>query len=250
MTRYVCNKCNLAAKAPCEFDDHDDPSPDRPLPRGYSWALGDTAEWAICSTDTETQLGYRNDRIRLLEDRVRALEEQRNADLAEIRGAFGAVQAALIKHEPRPNDRRLRTLFGDKRMINTILNELRTELATANHTPVWRNATEHAIEIIETVAAAQPKTGGMANPDAPPREPSIRIEIPIAYISSISIDDAVGPEIYFDPDACPKNWDAASLPVPLATAIRAAEMLEAARENPARPHHHRPADRRPQTRQR
>lgn len=68
-------------------------------------------------------------------------------------------------------------------------------------------------------------------PDAPPREPSIRIEIPIAYLSSVAIDDEVGPEIYFDPDASPKNWDAASLPVPLATAIRAAEMLEAAREN-------------------
>lgn len=62
-------------------------------------------------------------------------------------------------------------------------------------------------------------------------DPSITIEVPIAYISSVAVDDALGPEVHFDLDACPANWDAASLPVPLTTAIRAAEMLETAREN-------------------
>jgi hypothetical protein len=123
--------------------------------------------------------------------------------------------------------------------VNTILKELRKELTEAEYLvdttcgdtlPHWegrRDALKNAIAIVER-DTAEPKA--IANPDAPPKPASIWIEIPITYISSVGIDGRVGPEVYFDEDAVPTNWGAASLPVDLPTAIAAAEMLEAGRQ--------------------
>lgn len=118
--------------------------------------------------------------------------------------------------------------------VNTILEELRTEIGEAKYLILtscgdvrchWegrRDALARAIEIVEKVAA-EPTI--ITNPDEPPRPASIWIEIPIASIRNVSFEREVGPTITFNPRD-PRNWEPGVISVPYETATKAMAMLK------------------------
>lgn len=58
---------------------------------------------------------------------------------------------------------------------------------------------------------------------AAPLQHHIAVAIPVEYIDWVTVGKIC--EIYFNRDTCPKDWDAASIPVDIETALKAARLV-------------------------